>query len=159
VHVTGLRRLLAAAATVAGLGAAGTDAHAALTPLEHDFLAAVNDVRAEQGAPPVRLDPGLERAARAHSVDMVRRRYFAHGDFAGRLARFGASGRRVGENLGWCSTGRDAVAVVVGKWLRSPSHRAVLLRRRFSRIGVGIARGTVAGHEGAVVVTTDYEEG
>ena len=90
---------------------------------------------------------------------MVRRRYFAHGDFAGRLSRCGVSGRRVGENLGWCSTGRDAVAMVVGKWLRSPSHRAVLLRRRFSRIGVGIARGTVAGHEGAVVVTTDYEEG
>ena len=158
VRFTGLRRLAAAAAAAVGLGAATADANAApLTPLEHDILDAVNETRAEHGAPPVRVDAALERAARAHSTDMVRRHYFAHGAFARRLWRFGATGPTIGENLGWCTSRSRAAVFLIDHWLKSPRHRAVLLRRGFNRIGIGVAGGTVAGNEDAVVVTTDYE--
>jgi uncharacterized protein YkwD len=151
------RRAIAAAAVAVGLTAPAAHAGENLTPIEETFLRAVNEARTTRGAPPVQVDAELERAARSHSTDMVARNYFAHGDFAGRLWRFGATGKRVGENLGWARSPHAAVVVVVGKWLQSPSHRAVLLRHGFRRIGVGVAVGRFAGYAGVVVVTTDFE--
>ena len=40
---------------------------------------------------------------------MLRRGYFAHGDFVARLRRFGVRARSVGENLAW-GTGRSGEA-------------------------------------------------
>ncbi len=45
---------------------------------------------------------------------------------------------------------------VVNTWLNSPTHRAVLLRPGFKRVGIGISYGTFAGHGGAGVVTADF---
>ena len=120
------------------------------------LLRAMNDVRAANSLPPLRLDPRLQRAARSHSSDMLRRNYFAHGPFVARLARFGVRGPRVGENLAWgVGSGADPRRVVQ-QWLASPAHRANLLRRGFRRVGLGVARGTFAGHGGAVVMTADF---
>jgi uncharacterized protein YkwD len=116
----------------------------------------MNEARAAHGLAPLRLDPRLQRAARAHSGDMLRRNYFAHGPFASRLARFGVRGPRVGENLAWgVGAGADA-REVVRRWLASPRHRANLLRRGFRRVGIGAASGTFAGYNGAVVLTADF---
>ena len=35
------------------------------------------------------------------------------------------------------------VATIVGRWLASPSHRRVLMDRRFRRLGVGVRSGVV----------------
>src|SRR6266536_2102971 len=94
--------------TAAAITAAGT-AHAAaadaagvqLTNQEQSFVQAVNATRARYSLPALRVATTLTRAARAHSVDMIRRRYFAHGDFRNRLWRFGVRTGRVGEDLGW----------------------------------------------------------
>jgi uncharacterized protein YkwD len=45
---------------------------------------------------------------------------------------------------------------VVDRWLASSSHRAVLLRAGFRRVGIGITFGSFAGHGGAAVVTADF---
>jgi uncharacterized protein YkwD len=120
------------------------------------FLAAMNEARAAHGLAPLRLDSKLRRAARAHSSDMLRRNYFAHGPFVSRLARFGVRGPRVGENLAWgVGSGADA-REVVRRWLASPTHRANLLRPGFRRVGIGMTSGTFAGYSGALVVTADF---
>ena len=71
------------------------------TSAELNLLAAVNATRAAYGLRPLRLDSTLGRAARSHSIDMLRRNYFAHGNFAGRMAAFHVQGPTAGENLAW----------------------------------------------------------
>lgn len=85
---------------------------------------------------------------------MMRRQYFAHGSVARRAVAAGASGPLFGEDLAW-GTGVTA-QWVVNHWLASPSHRVVLLRPGFRRVGIGIRYGTFIGHGGAVVVTADF---
>ena len=138
---------------------AGVRADAAavkLTATERAFVAALNEARVDNGRPPLVSDARLVRAARTHSQDMIDRRYFEHGAFAQRLARYGIHGGQIGENIGWTSGSSNTVATLVRMWLRSPGHRAVLLSPGFGSIGVGVARGAFKGWPGAVVVTTDF---
>jgi uncharacterized protein YkwD len=100
------------------------------------------------------VDFRLVRAARGHSADMLRRQYFSHGSVSSRAHAAGAHGPIFGENLAW-ATGLTA-QWVVDKWLASPSHRAVMLRPGFRRVGIGVVYGTFAGRGGAGVVTADF---
>jgi uncharacterized protein YkwD len=146
--------LVAFLAIFALLGAtAGAEART-LSSSEASLLQTMNGVRASHGLAPLRLDVRLLRAARGHSADMLHRQYFAHGSVAGRALAHGARGPVFGEDLAW---GTSATAQwVVNLWLASPSHRAVLLRPGFRRVGIGISLGTFAGHGGATVVTADF---
>ena len=120
------------------------------------LLQAVNAARKAYGLRPLRIDPTLTQAAQAHTSDMLRRDYFAHGNFPGRMAAFHVSLHTAGENLAW-GTGADGQAgVVVQEWLASPEHRANLLAAGYSRIGIGLARGTFLGLGDATVVTADF---
>lgn len=125
-----------------------------LSGSEASLLGTMNAVRSSHGLPALRLDYRLMRAARGHSSDMLRRQYFAHGSVAGRAIAAGAHGPLFGEDLAWAT--RLTAQWVVDRWLASPSHRAVLLRPGFRRVGIGIVFGTFAGHGGAGVVTTDF---
>jgi uncharacterized protein YkwD len=125
-----------------------------LTRSEASLLITMNGVRQSNGLPALRIDFHLVRAARAHSADMMRRQYFAHGSVAGRAVAAGARGPVFGEDLAW-ATGITA-QWVVDRWLASPAHRAVLLRPGFRRVGIGYAFGTFIGHGGAGVVTADF---
>jgi uncharacterized protein YkwD len=116
----------------------------------------MNGVRAAHGLPPLRLDRRLTRAARSHTVDMVRRGYFAHGRVGQRLRAFHVRARRVGENLAWGSGSYASVDSIVAHWLASPPHRANLLRPGFRRVGIGALTGTFDGYGGAIVVTADF---
>jgi uncharacterized protein YkwD len=123
---------------------------------ERVLLSEMNRVRASHGLIRLRLDWTLQRASRAHSADMLRRDYFAHGAFAVRLTRFGARGPRVGENLAWGVGARARARSIVRMWLNSPAHRRNLLRSGFRRVGVASLRGTFRGYRGARVVTADF---
>jgi uncharacterized protein YkwD len=115
----------------------------ALAPSSHELaiLRAVNRVRAAHGRRPLLFGHALHRAARAHSVDMVRRGYFDHGSFVLRLRRHGVRGQALGENLAYATEPGFSAGVIVQMWLASPGHRSVMLDRSFSRIGVGVAGG------------------
>jgi uncharacterized protein YkwD len=125
-----------------------------LTGSEASLLTTMNAVRQAHGLPALRVDFHLVRAARGHSADMMRRQYFAHGSVAGRVVAAGARGPVFGEDLAW-ATGITA-NWVVEHWLASPSHRAILLRPGFRRVGIGYAFGTFIGRGGAGVVTADF---
>jgi uncharacterized protein YkwD len=133
--------------------AAGADAQS-LSSAEASLLNTMNAARTSRGLAPLRVDFRLVRAARGHSADMMRRQYFAHGSVASRALAAGARGPLFGEDLAW-GTGVSS-QWVVGRWLASPGHRAVLLRPGFRRIGIGIVYGTFVGHGGATVVTADF---
>jgi uncharacterized protein YkwD len=127
-----------------------------LSSAEAGVLNAVNQARAAHGLRPVRFDATLERAARAHSAEMLSQGTFSHGSFAQRMRAFGARGPLVGENLAWGSGPLAAPSSVVARWLASPEHRANLLRPGFDRIGIGALRGSFQGAGGALVVTADF---
>ena len=129
-------------------------AHRSTTSL--GLLQAVNAARKAYGLRPLRLDSTLTEAARAHTSDMLRRDYFAHGNFPGRMAAFHVGGHTAGENLAWGSGSYGRAGEVVREWLASPEHRANLLAAAFSRIGIGLARGTFLGTGDATVVTADF---
>ena len=132
--------------------------HAATTQsqVEQSLIAAVNEVRADHNLRPVRIDPTLVVAARAHTTALLRTNVFEHGSFAERIALHGARGPAFGENLAW-GTGRLASArSIVNAWMHSPGHRANLLRPGWNRIGIGALKGRFLGRTGAVVVTADF---
>jgi uncharacterized protein YkwD len=133
--------------------AAGAQARG-LTSSEASLLTTMNSIRTSHGLPALRVDFHLVRAARGHSADMMRRQYFGHGSVLGRAVASGASGPLFGEDLAWAQ-GITATWVVT-HWLASPSHRAILLRPGFRRVGIGYAFGTFIGHGGAGVVTADF---
>lgn len=120
------------------------------------LLRVMNEARAEHGVGPLRSDAPLRRAARAHSVDMIRTEVFGHNRFVERLQRFGVRGPYVGENLAWGVGGSTEARAIVSSWLASPLHRANLLNARFQRVGLGFASGSFNGYSGATLLTANF---
>ena len=131
-------------------------APARLSPAEAGLLASVNATRAAHGLHALSIDPTLVRAARSHTLDMLRRDYFAHGSFLSRLVSFDARGPVIGENLAWGAGSFASPAVVIREWLQSPEHRRNLLRPGWTRIGIGASTGGFLGRSDATVFTADF---
>jgi uncharacterized protein YkwD len=138
---------------------------AAAGPGKHDgteraIVRAVNAQRAQHGLGAVKPTTKLARAADFHSWEMLTADYFAHssrngGGFERRVRRF-ARYRAVGETLAWVTRcGRGSARTVVGMWMNSAPHRAILLSSTFRRIGVGKRTGSL-GSQRACVVTANF---
>ena len=119
---------------------------------ERGIVRAINRVRHRHALPRLRAEKRLARAADAHTRSMLAHDFFAHGSFAQRVRRF-AHFRRLGETLAYSSS--CGARRFVRMWLRSPSHRTVLLSRKYRRIGVGRRKGRL-GSRRACVVTADF---
>ena len=154
----GMKKQVVVASSVVFFALAlGTAASAAsLSTTETALLQAVNEARAANQVPPLRVDFTLVRAARAHTATMLRIDALTHGSFGSRLDSFGARGPRFGENLAWATGSRAGAQALVRSWLASPAHRANLLRPGFNRIGIGARAGSFAGYRRATVVTADF---
>jgi uncharacterized protein YkwD len=141
----------------AGADAPSNCAGADLTPSAADLpqvqdatLCLLNAERTSRGLVALRGNHRLERAAAAHSADMVANHYFAHEDQSGgqpedRIAHAGYMPRYgpwvVGENIAW---GTDYLATpreMVRAWMGSTPHRHNILYADFRQIGVGIVLG------------------
>ena len=123
---------------------------------ETAVLREMNRVRAENGLPALRLDAHLQSAARAHTREMIAGNVFEHGDFSGRIRRFRVAFRIAGENIAWGTGPQGSARSIVAGWLASPGHRENLLRRSFTRVGVGDLSATFLGYRDAHVVTADF---
>lgn len=113
-----------------------------------------NYTRAVLGLPRAKSVKKLRRSARKKAKDVRRCQQLSHtacgrGVFywfrrVGYLKR----GRGGGENLalgsGWGGTARSTLE----GWLSSPTHRKVILKRKFKRLGVGMVRGKYQGYRG-----------
>jgi uncharacterized protein YkwD len=123
----------------------------------------INAARDRAGRAHLRIRPALADAARGHSADMVERRFFAHeapdGDGPGDRARRagymdGADSWRVGEILLWTRGEPLTAERAVELWLGSPSHRRILLSRRYREVGAGPATGAPLGDPSVKPATT-----
>lgn len=153
--------------------AAGSCAHADAEPGQAsraDFARAsvclVNAKRQRYGLRRLGGDGRLTRAARSHTLDMVRSRYFAHvsrrgRDIGDRLAHTGytrgADWWLVGENLAWGASSRGTPRQIMSAWMDSPGHRANILNRQFREIGAAVAfAAPVALGQPAATYTTTF---
>lgn len=110
----------------------------------------VNQRRADAGLGALRFDRRAANAAQRHTNDMVRRRYFDHTSPGGSSVgdRLSGSGMRwadVGENI---AVGQRTPAAVVRGWMKSPGHRANIMNRRFTVLGVGTTSKGTRGFSG-----------
>ena len=126
------------------------------TSSESSLLREMNRVRAEYGLGRLSADTHLQRAARAHSKEMIASNVFAHGAFGSRMLQFNVTGKLAGENLAWGTGARGTAQGIVAAWLASPEHRANLLRPSFTRVGISDLVGAFRGYRGAHVVTADF---
>lgn len=127
-----------------------------MTRTEISLLRAVNAVRVAHGLSALRVDPTLERAARAHTSEIMRTGAFTHGNFAARMAQFHIRGPAMGENLAWGGGPYGQTQSIIDLWMGSPAHRANLLRSGYRRIGIGAIVGSFGGESSATVVTADF---
>ena len=128
----------------------------ALKPAEKRSLDLHNQARVSRGLRALCVHPALQRAARAHSADMIRRDYFAHGSVGPRLSRFGYNWRTYGENIAWGSGSRGSANSIFRSWMNSPSHRHNILKGGFREVGIGAVTGNYRGYSGATMWTADF---
>lgn len=113
----------------------------AKTPPSFDIQLAqkmINQHRARHGLGPVTIDPRLVKAAKAHALDMARRRKVSHYGSDGSLAkdrarRVGYSARLASENI---AAGYNNTVDVIKDWKGSRGHNANLLRRDARHMGM-----------------------
>ncbi|HSK76745.1 MAG TPA: CAP domain-containing protein [Thermoanaerobaculia bacterium] len=108
-----------------------------------EILAAVNAERKKAGAPPLRSNSLLDKAAQRHAQDMLSRGYFAHESLERKTVRERAreaayDWRAIGENI---AEGQFSVDEVMRTWMNSPGHRRNILDPAFKELGVGLALG------------------
>jgi uncharacterized protein YkwD len=167
-HADERRRLVRRGATASIAAAAVTlplapaDASAACANRDVEFqanptvvrdalLCEIAELRERRDVRSVRPNAQLDLAAGRHAADMYERRYFSHvspggGDLADRARRSGFARRgcswMVGEVLAWGVASRSTAAGTMRAWMNSPSHRRILVSRRYGQIGIGLQSGT-----------------
>jgi uncharacterized protein YkwD len=167
-RVRALGVVLAAAALIAvGLLASSAFATSASTrslpSLNQQIFAAVNQFRVSHGLTALRRSPALDRSARAHSLEMGRRGYFAHNSADGeafwrRIERYYPY-PNVGENLLWEASSVTA-ATAMKLWIASPPHRENLETAKWRDLGVSAVSvwpaGGVYHGQRVTIITTDF---
>ena len=156
VSVGGIAAVSATPAAAQRCSTSGSPGSAAVPTeqtLQESATSVVHEINRERVARELgRLgaDPRLALAARRHTRDMVRRRFFSHvtPDGLGMTARMrgtgylrGAATWALGETLAWGAGPCSTPAAAVAAWMDSPSHRRAMLGRRYVEIGVGVALG------------------
>ena len=108
-----------------------------------------NRERTARGLPKLIEHADLRAAAEDHAAHMVDAGFFDHDapdgtDMADRILGTGyarGQGWSLGENIAWGSGPLATAQAIHRAWMRSPGHKANILRRQFREIGIGIAFG------------------
>lgn len=113
--------------------------YSSVSSYEKEVVRLVNIERNKQGLKSLTSDWQLSRVARCKSQDMKDKGYFSHtsptyGSPFEMMKSFGISYRTAGENI---AKGQRIPAEVVKAWMNSSGHRANILSRSFTKIGVG----------------------
>jgi uncharacterized YkwD family protein len=112
---------------------------AGLKAYEQQVVDLTNKERAKYGLPPLKVDLALSKVAREKSRDMAVNHYFSHnsptyGSPFEMMRKFGISYTAAGENI---AKGQRTPQEVVAAWMNSPGHRANILNKNYTHIGVG----------------------
>ncbi|WNR45781.1 peptidoglycan-binding protein [Paenibacillus roseipurpureus] len=117
-----------------------------LTVEEQQMLDLVNKARRDAGLPPLTADLALTKTARLKSQDMVDNKYFSHdsptyGSPFDMMEKFGIAYNAAGENIA-CNQNVQAAHDAL---MNSPGHRANILSKDYTHIGIGIVNGGPCG--------------
>jgi len=109
----------------------------------------VNRRRARKNLPRVKFRKPLRTAAKNYSARMRNNRCFSHtcgSTLQQRVQRTSylpcGCAYGLGETLAWGGGNRGKARKIVQSWMKSPSHRQILLTRSFRHIGVGVVWGS-----------------
>lgn len=119
-----------------------TSAPSSEREMEKEVLSLVNSVRAENGLSALSWAEDVANVARAHSSDMITRGFFSHTNPDGlspfdRLRNNGISYRTAAENIAY---GQRSASEVMNSWMNSSGHRANILNKNVTEIGVGAVK-------------------
>jgi uncharacterized protein YkwD len=95
----------------------------------------ISAYRVSQGLSPVTVDSKLNEAAEYQARVVAAAGQLSHGNFAGRMDKFGVMGYSA-ENL---SAGSDTVDGAISRWKASPGHNTNLLMPQARKIGLARA--------------------
>jgi uncharacterized protein YkwD len=109
---------------------------------EKGFCTQINQYRAQNGKPALRVSVSLTNASKWLSNDLATKNYFSHTDSLGRTfsTRLGAFGytysTSMGENI---AAGNATAAGTFAQWKASSGHNTAMLSSSYSVIGIGRA--------------------
>lgn len=117
-----------------------------LTADEKEVFNLINQQRANNGLPALKIDNELQRVARIKAQDMVDNNYFSHtsptyGSPFDMMKSFKISYKTAGENI----AGNNNNSAAVTAWMNSPGHKANILNSSFNYTGVGVVTGSKYG--------------
>jgi uncharacterized protein YkwD len=119
-----------------------------LTSYEQQLVKCINHERAKRGLAQLHIDAALVASARSHSADMGALKRVDHNlpgceTWTTRIIRSGYAQRgyrfwTAGENIACVGQSYFAPQLTVSMWMKSPMHRAVLLKKNIRDLGVGV---------------------
>lgn len=109
---------------------------------EQEVIRLVNVERAKVGLPALKENWELSRVARFKSQDMHDKHYFDHnsptyGSPFTMMKNFGINYKTAGENIAY---GQRTPAEVMNAWMNSSGHKANILNKSYTQIGVGYVK-------------------
>lgn len=118
------------------------------------LVSLANNDRLQNNTAALKINPLLEEAAALKAQDMAAKGYFDHTSPEGVtpwfwLEKVGYRFSGAGENL---AINFSDSAQIENAWMNSPTHRANVLDKRFSEIGIATAKGMYQGRETVFVV-------
>ena len=118
------------------------------------ILQLVNLERQKANLEPLVLSPNLSEAAQDKGVDMFAKNYWAHISPTGTtpwefITKSGYNYIYAGENL---AKSFDKSEDVITAWMKSPTHRANILKPEYTEIGLSVKNGVLNGEETTLVV-------
>ncbi|WP_052423008.1 CAP domain-containing protein [Nonomuraea candida] len=123
-------------------GGEGGEEVRVLTGMASRVVTLTNSARSRHGCGPLRVNGGLTRSARTHSLEMARTGLLDHNSPDGSTPwdRMERAGYHWGaaENIGAGYTTPDEA---IRGWMDNPAHRQNILNCRLKAIGVGVASG------------------
>ena len=116
--------------------------------VEQQILRLVNDERSKAGLSNVEMDTSLSHTATLKSEDMRDHDYFNHtsptyGSPFEMMKSFGIDYKYAGENI---AAGQPSAESVMKSWMNSPGHKANILNKNYTHIGIGHVTGGKYSH-------------
>ncbi len=121
------------------------------------MLCMTNYARSSRKMGKYRQRRDLERSAGRKASDILRCNSFSHTacgrPFSFWIERSYASRQCwwAGENLAWGTGSLGSVRGIFKAWMRSPSHRAAILSKDYTDVGIALRTGKLKGFKGAAV--------
>jgi uncharacterized protein YkwD len=114
-----------------------------LDPTEAKLLEMTNAERKKEDLPPLKISQALTKLAREHSKNMAAQEMLAHDlDCKSPFDRMKEAGYRFrhgGENIAYGSECYP-LADIMKNWMDSEGHRANIMHKEYTEIGMGVAR-------------------